>query len=471
VISLAWILSYWIRFNSGLIEADKGIPPFTDYLRLTLFVWIIWAYVFRRFDLYRPKRGNSRFTEIFDLVRANAFGLLILVAATYLFREKVVPFSRLVFFVFFVLSVVLTIISRTLVRQILSGLRKRGYNLRFVAIVGAGELAREVASRVLSNPEFGYELVGCFSSEAESDEDIIVQSEYSRYLPVPRFRADSQLRTIRIKVIGNYSDLPKYVESGKIDQVLIALPLCDHDKLPNIVSIVSDGLMDVRIVPDVHRFIQLGSSVEDLDGLPVVHLASTPLSGVNRIAKRVVDLFLGLAFFTLLSPLLLLIALLVKLTSSGPVFYRQERVGLDGLKFNILKFRSMRLDAECNGAKFAVKGDARVTPIGRFLRGTSLDELPQLINVIFGEMSLVGPRPERPVFIDEFKQRIPKYMFRHKVQAGMTGWAQVNGWRGDTSIEKRIEHDLYYIENWSVFLDIKIILLTLIKGLKNRNAY
>jgi exopolysaccharide biosynthesis polyprenyl glycosylphosphotransferase len=230
-------------------------------------------------------------------------------------------------------------------------------------------------------------------------------------------------------------------------------------------------MIDVRIVPDFHQFIQLGSSVEDFDGVPVVSLASTPLSGINRVTKRIFDLFVGSALFLISIPILLTCILLIKFSSRGPAFFTQERVGLDGKRFKIFKLRTMSLDAEKDGAKFAVKGDPRVTLVGRILRRLSIDELPQLINVILGQMSLVGPRPERPVFIEEFRRHFPRYMLRHKVQAGMTGWAQVNGWRGNTSIERRIEHDLFYIENWSLLLDVKILARTVLATIFDRNAY
>jgi Undecaprenyl-phosphate glucose phosphotransferase len=448
---------------------------------MLIFVWLIWAFVFRRFGLYRPMRGVSRFREVWKVIRANTFAVILLLAITYLFREKSVPFSRLVFLIFWFTSTVLTVGSRSLVRQFLRAMRRRGYNLRYAIIVGAGELASKVARRMMRHPEYGMILIGCLGREGSIPNEGRPRGRWKSLslwegvegsaIRARQEEGDGIESLIEIPVVGRYEDLPRFLEQGHIDQVIVTLPLADHDRLEEVISSIGDAMVDVKIVPDVHQFIQLGSQVEEFDGLPVVSLASTPLAGVNRVLKRALDMILGSIFLLLLSPLILLLIFFVRLTSKGPVFFSQERVGLDGRRFNIYKFRTMSMDAEVDGAKFATPGDPRVTALGRILRRFSLDELPQLVNVIQGHMSLVGPRPERPVFIDEFRGRIPRYMLRHKVQAGMTGWAQVNGWRGNTSIEKRIEHDLYYIENWSLLLDLKILALTLLRGISDRNAY
>lgn len=466
VISIAWTLSYWLRFSSEIIPVSKGIPPFSDYLKMLLFVWLIWAYVFRRAGLYRPMRGTSRLHEVFKVVRANSLSVILLLALTYLFREKSVPFSRLVFLIFFLVSTSALVISRSLIRSILRAMRRRGYNLRYAVIVGSGISAQQMAHSVTEHPEYGIELLGCL---VNGD---IPETPPQRAVQLGLYDGPERITNpISLPVLGTYFDLSELLARGGVDQIIIALPYAEHDYLEPLLGIIGDAMVDVKIVPDVHQFIQLGSEIEEFNGVPVVSLASTPLSGVNRILKRLVDVVFGVVFFTFSLPLMLFIALAVKLTSRGPVFFSQIRVGLDGREFKIYKFRTMTVDAESAGAKFAVPGDPRVTYLGRILRKLSLDELPQLVNVIVGQMSLVGPRPERPVFISEFRRRIPKYMLRHKVQAGMTGWAQVHGWRGNTSIEKRIEYDLYYIEHWSLMLDIKIIFLTLLYGLRDRNAY
>lgn len=469
VVSFAWMFSYWVRFASGLIPIYKGVPPLTHYMRLLIFVWLIWTFVFKRMGLYRAMRVGTRWNEMWLLVRANFASVILLIAFTYLFREKNIPFSRLVFLIFGVCTMVFTLISRATVREILRSLRRRGYNIRRAVIVGMGSLAETVAERIAAHREYGVKLVGALAS----DDAPINQLAYGWAVDGQRaFQlAHSAETQSQLKAIGTYAELPRILEEQQIDHVIVALPLADHQKLQSVISSMGDSIVDVKIIPDFHQFIQLGSQVEEFDGLPVVSLASTPLSGLNKVFKRIFDLVLGLFFLLLCLPVMLIVALLVKLTSRGPVFFKQERVGLDGHPFQIYKFRTMQVDAESNGAQFAVKGDCRVTPLGRMLRRFSIDEIPQLLNVVRGQMSLVGPRPERPVFIQEFRQRVPKYMLRHKVQAGMTGWAQVNGWRGNTSIEKRIEHDLYYIENWSLALDLKIIALTFVQVLRDRNAY
>jgi Undecaprenyl-phosphate glucose phosphotransferase len=452
VVSVAWFASYWIRFSTTLIPVSKGVPPFSDYTKMLLFVWLIWGFIFRRNGLYRPMRGASRWREIWLLLRANSISIVLLLSATYLFWEKSVPFSRGVFVIFWITASLLTITSRSIIRMGLRAMRRKGFNLRYALVVGNGRSAEAIVRSLSEHPEFGIELIGCLVNPKK---DSIQKKEDTSSLPI----------------VGVYEDLPKFLNHGKIDQVIIALPYDEHECLEDVISSIGDQMLDVRIVPDLQQFIQLGSQIEEFDGVPVVSLASTPLSGFNLILKRIFDLLLGTLLFLCFFIPMLVIAILVKLTSPGQIFFSQERVGLDGRTFYIYKFRTMRIDAEVDGAKFAVEGDTRTTLIGGFLRQFSLDELPQLWNVIMGQMSLVGPRPERPVFIREFRQRIPRYMLRHKVQAGMTGWAQVNGWRGNTSIEKRIECDLYYIEHWSLLLDLKILGLTLINGIRNRNAY
>jgi len=473
LVSVAWGAAYWVRFVSDIIPVDKGVPPFLDYARVLLFIWVIWASIFRRFGLYRPMRGASRYKEAWLLVKANTLAVLLFLAATYLFREKSVPFSRLVFFIFFLFSTSLTLLSRGTVRYCLRKMRKEGLNLRYALVVGAGELAQKVAQRMTAHPEFGIELIGCLSSTKPALSSIgrsPIRIGQTLAKAAPDYSSSYALRP-ELQIIGAYQDLPEILNRGGVDQVIIALPLSDHDLLEQVVSSIGDRIVDVKLVPDYHKFIKLGALVEELDGLPVMSLASTPLVGINRLLKRVFDLVAGTLFFVLALPVLLLAALLVTFTSKGPVFYSQERVGLDGQTFRIFKFRTMQVDAELQGARFAVESDPRVTTIGGLLRRYSIDELPQLINVLRGQMSLVGPRPERPVFINEFRKQIPDYMLRHKVQAGMTGWAQVSGWRGNTSIERRIEHDLFYIENWSLLFDVKIIAMTLTAIWSDENAY
>ena len=448
VVSVAWVISYWVRFKTTLVPIDKGIPEFWPYLSMLAFIWFIWAFVFRRMGLYRPMRGVRRTHELWILVNANALSILLLISLTYLFREKSVQFSRLVFVYFWAIATVLTIVQRTTLRFVLRELRRKGYNLRYILVVGAGQVAGDIASRVRLHQELGIQLLGCLSKES---------GERTAPGGVP--------------VVGRYSDLGKFVGRTDVDQIVVALPLEDHQLLPSIMEQLKDSIVDIKIIPDLYQFASLGGAIEDFEGLPVISLRESPLDGINLFTKRALDIFLGSILLVVLSPLMLLLALLLKVSSRGPVLFKQERVSFDGTSFKIVKFRTMSMNAESAGPGWTTPGDNRVTRLGKVLRSTSLDELPQLFNVLCGDMSIVGPRPERPVFIQEFRRRIPRYMLRHKVPAGITGWAQVNGWRGDTSIDKRIEYDLYYIENWSLLLDLKILWMTLFKGFKNRNAY
>ncbi|MGA1190981.1 MAG: undecaprenyl-phosphate glucose phosphotransferase [Bdellovibrionota bacterium] len=447
-VTVAWILSYWLRFESGFIPVDKGIPEIGSYLMMLLFIWVIWAFVFRKMGLYRPMRGVRRIREVWLLLNANALSILLLLSFTYLLREKSVPYSRLVFVYFGTLATIFTLLQRASLRFLLREVRRRGYNLRYLLIVGAGNVAGDIATRLRLHRELGLQLVGCLSKTGQ-------ESRGPKGIPI----------------VGSYAELSALIQKLDIDQVMVCLPLEDNALLPDIMAQIGDSLVDVRIVPDIYQFVTLGGEIEEFEGLPVINLRSTQLDGINLVAKRFLDIVLGSLILFILSPLLLLLALLVKLTSRGPVLFKQERVSVDGSHFSILKFRTMRTDAEERGPGWTTEGDSRVTKLGGLLRKWSLDELPQLVNVIRGDMSMVGPRPERPVFIKEFRTHIPRYMLRHKVPAGITGWAQVNGWRGDTSIDKRIECDLYYIENWSLLLDLKILFLTIFRGFRNKNAY
>jgi Undecaprenyl-phosphate glucose phosphotransferase len=375
---------------------------------------------------------------------------VVTMAVAFLFWEKQYSFSRGVFVYFWMSTISLLTFERLALRWILAGVRARGYNLRHVLIVGAGDLAESVATKIREHPGLGFVVRG-FLGEDESDVGREIDGA---------------------EVIGTYDDVPTLLEKNGIDQVLIALPLDSIGNLESILKKIGPSTVDIKVIPDIYKFISLRGGIEDFDGMPVISLLDTPLGGWNDVLKRVVDVVLASVCIVILSPVFLAIAAAIRLTSRGPVLYRQERMSLDGQCFLVWKFRTMDVGAEDEtGPVWAAPDDPRRTGIGGWLRRTSLDELPQLVNVIRGEMSLVGPRPERPVFIQEFRQNIPKYMLRHKVRAGMTGWAQVNGLRGNTPVEDRITYDLYYIENWSLFLDIKILFLTLFRGFSNPNAY
>ena len=459
VVAFTWLFSYWLRFQTDFIPPEKGVPLFNEYLLMLPIIWIIWFWGFKKFGLYKAMRGVSRGREVFLLVQANLFCFLLTLSFIYLFREKTVEYSRLVFVIFGSSVLVLTILLRIVLRFFLREIRRKGYNLRYILVVGAGKVAKDIVQRIRKQKELGFQLVGCLahSSASYSNSDDSYSGNESTRTDLP--------------IIGNYVDLPTILSCADIDQIIVAVPLEHTHLIPMIIEDIGDSLVDVKIVPDLYRFISLGGAIEEFEGLPMISVRTSPMEGVGIFVKRFLDIVFSLIAIILLSPIMLLVALLVKLTSRGPVLYKQERVSLDGTKFNILKFRTMRTDAEESGPGWTTKGDSRVTPLGKFLRSSSLDELPQLFNVLAGSMSMVGPRPERPVYISEFRHKFPGYMLRHKVPAGITGWAQVNGWRGDTSIDKRIEFDLYYIENWSIILDVKIIFMTVFKGFWGRNAY
>jgi Undecaprenyl-phosphate glucose phosphotransferase len=351
---------------------------------------------------------------------------------------------------FLVLNVILTFASRELVREVLERRWRAGIGLKRILIAGSGELGRLVSDKILEHRELGYQIVGFIDDRASGD--------HLGYRGLP--------------LLGTLADVAEITARESVDHLYVALPPEQHVHMIDLLERTSREMVDVKVVPDLLQVIALRARLEDLDGIPVINVNDVPLQGFNAVLKRCIDVAISTAALIVFAVPLALIALVVSLTSRGAVFYRQERMGLDGKSFTIVKFRSMYDDAERHtGPVWAIADDPRVTPLGKFLRRSNLDELPQLWNVFRGDMSIVGPRPERPHFVAEFKHKIPQYMLRHKVKAGLTGWAQVNGWRGNTPVDKRIEYDLYYIENWSVRLDLKIMWLTLLRGFFHKHAY
>jgi len=447
VIIAAWLGAYWLRFYLPLIEVTKGFPDFSQYAALTPLIVILWQAVFSSARLYQSQRMLRRTHEAFQVLKAHGFAMLLFIALTYLFAEY--KYSRGVMIYFGAFGAFALLILRLSVRNILRSMRRKGYNTRNALIIGEGQAIETLIWKLKRFPEIGILVKGVVSPPDSTEKEIQ-----------------------GVPVLGFFSQIPEILKQHKPDQVLISLPRRHANELDGILKLLKDETGDIQLVPDIHDYVTLGCAVEDFDGLPIVRLNDSPLDGLGSTVKRLTDFLLVLMGLTLISPVLAIVAILVKLTSKGPIFYGQERCGLDGRSFQMWKFRSMRVDAETEtGAVWAKKDDGRRTPIGAFLRATSLDELPQLWNVLKGDMSLVGPRPERPVFVQQFRGEIPHYMLRHKVKAGITGWAQVNGWRGDTSLEQRIECDLYYIRNWSYSLDLKILWMTLWKGFVNKNAY
>jgi len=443
LIAACWVSAYAIRFH---LLRVTDVPPFRDYALQLVPILVVWGFAFHAFGLYRPSRLGSHLSEWFDVAKASTLGVLVLVAImTFAFRGY--DYSRLVIAFFLVQSVVVVSLARAAFREVLRFARRRGYNQRYAIVVGGGEPAVEVLRVLRRRPDVGIRVLGLLSDKAETPG-----------VDAPR--------------LGGLEDIRAVLDRQQVDIVFIALPHSEYPRLTAVLNEIGDDPVAIHFVPDVFGLASLRGGVEEFESIPFVHLRESPLYGWNRVAKRVLDLIVGGGALVLAAPVMLAIATALKLVSRGPVLYRQERMGLDGQRFRMLKFRTMRVDAEREtGPVWARPDDSRRTRLGTFLRRWSLDELPQLWNVLRGEMSLVGPRPERPSFVEEFRRRVPGYMLRHKVKAGITGWAQINGWRGQTSIEKRIEYDLYYIERWSLGLDLKILLLTFWSGFRNRNAY
>ncbi len=449
VILFSWLAAFYIHFQTSIGPSPRyAIPEINTYLFALIPVWVVFIFSIRLCGLYQPLRGKPFTAEIYKIIKVTFLSVIILSASTFFYRED--SFSRFVAAYFYIFVTFLMIFSHFLVRVILAEVRKRGFNLRHVLIVGSGDLGQSLAERINQHPEFGLKIIGFLSNHPEK----------------------IGIEINGIKVIGLYNEISKIIKLFGVDQLYIALPLHAHDRLEKVLNTLNEETVDVKVVPDLLRFMNLQAGVEELDGLPIINLTESPLYGWNVVLKRISDIVFSAILIITLSPLFLLLAIIIKLESVGPIIFWQERVGLDGKLFEMLKFRSMKVDAEeKTGPVWASNADNRRTRFGTFLRKTSVDELPQLFNVLIGEMSLVGPRPERLVFVKDFKHSIPKYMLRLKMKAGLTGWAQVNGWRGNTSLDKRIEYDLYYIKNWSLLFDFKIILMTIWKGFVNQNAY
>jgi exopolysaccharide biosynthesis polyprenyl glycosylphosphotransferase len=446
LIAACWLGAYGLRFYVvGPPLVTPEVPPLRTYLLQVVPILLVWGAAFHWFDLYRPRRLGSRVSEWVDIAKASTLGVLVLVAImAFAFREE--EYSRVVIVYFWVLSIVTVSLWRATFREALRVARRGGLNLRYALIIGGGKPAAEIVTALRRRPDVGIQVLGVVGDKEDADAG-------------PAW-------------LGRFEDLRTVLDRHDVSVVFIALPQRESGRLAAILADIGDEPVTIHLVPDVVSLTSLRGGIEELEGVPLIHLRESPLEGWNAVLKRVVDVVVGGLALLLAAPAMLAIALAIKAISRGPVLLRQERMGLDGRAFQMLKFRTMRVDAEAQtGPVWAVAEDPRRTRVGAWLRRWSLDELPQLVNVLRGEMSLVGPRPERPVFVQEFRRRFPSYMLRHKVKAGMTGWAQINGWRGNTSIEKRLEYDLYYIERWSLGFDVRILLQTLWRGFFGPNAY
>lgn len=447
VIVVSYLIAWYVMMVR-VSEREVGVLPPEFYMMALVFVTPFFLVLYYACSLYTPKRVQGRRLEGSNIVKANVLGGLTFMAMLYLLRQGDV--SRRLVALFLILNVTLTFLERNAVRMVLMNVRRIGLNLKHVILVGYSRAAEQYIDRIVQNPQWGYKVMGILDDNVP---------------PGTVYRG--------IEVLSFTGSLGSILEGNHPDEIAITLGLNEYDKLERIVAMCEKSGVHTKFIPDYSKIIPTKPYTEDLLGLPVVNIRHVPLSNTfHMMVKRVMDIVGSICCIVLFSPLMILTAILIKATSKGPLIFKQERVGLHNRPFQMYKFRSMEVQTKKEESKgWTVKNDPRVTRIGKIIRKTSIDELPQIFNVLKGDMSLVGPRPERPFFVEKFKEEIPRYMIKHQVRPGITGWAQVNGYRGDTSIRKRIEHDLYYIENWTLGMDIKILFLTVFKGFINKNAY
>ena len=441
----AWAIKATIDAANHKIGGVSASPM---YLYALLIVVPVYLILYGIFKLYAPKRMHGQKYEIMNVIKANVVGIMLFFFVLYL--TKLTDFSRAVLFVFFGLNIVYEFIVRVVIRMILRGIRRRGFNQKHILLVGYSRAAEGYIDRIKQYPQWGYNILGIL------DDNVSLDTKY---------RGE--------RVIGRISDIERYISENDLDEIVITLGIAEYEKLENIVMICEKSGVHTKFIPDYNHIIPTRPYIEDVVGLPVINIRRVPLTNMwNRFVKRTTDILMGTLALILFSPIMLVAIIGIKVSSKGPIIYKQKRIGLHNKEFEMYKFRSMKVQTDGGDAsKWTTSDDPRVTRFGKLMRKTSIDELPQIINVLKGDMSLVGPRPERPFYVDKFKETIPRYMIKHQVRPGMTGWAQVNGYRGDTSIEKRIECDLYYIENWSAIFDIKIMFRTVFEGFINKNAY
>jgi exopolysaccharide biosynthesis polyprenyl glycosylphosphotransferase len=434
----AFVLSYILRFNTRIFEflpLTEDMPPLEIYFLSSLAVIPVWLIIFKSGNMYGGRRNVALSDELFNIVKFVTLGMLIVMSAAFFYRAF--SYSRIVFVLLWSTSIVLVFSGRVILYVVERSLYRKGRELRNAVIIGNNPTAQRVYQSFNSHPLLGYKIVGYFADEEES----------KKSLPAP--------------LLGTLADVPAGLKAHDVEFALITLDHTQREKLYNLVKDCEGVNVEFVMVPDVLELMTSRMEIKEIEGIPFIKIKGIPMTTWGRIIKRSFDFLVSLILVIILSPVYLLVALLVKLDSKGPVFYMQERLGENGKVFRIVKFRSMAVDAEKDGPKWAQKQETRHTRLGKYLRLTSADELPQLFNVFIGDMSLVGPRPERPYFVQQFKDVVPKYLDRHRVKTGMTGWAQVNGLRGDSSLEERVKYDIYYIENWSLGFDIKILFKTI----------
>lgn len=463
-IIISFIFAYYIRFNTPFFSVEGGYLSFKQYIIPLILATPIFIFNYSIFKLYSPFRYKSFFEEILNIVKSNIVSLITFVVILFLFKE--IDYSRNLLLLFSLISTFSIIIERACVRKILRLLRVKGYNKKHVLIIGHSDLCSEFLKRVKRNNQWGYNVIGIVDDGLFNETAImdLYDNNFSKELLIGKDK---------ISYLGKINELENILQENDIDEVFITLNIREYEKLAKIINVTEKYGIRTEIIPDYYKYIPARPYVEELDGLPVINIRYVPLDNVvNKLVKRLFDIVSSLILIILFSPIMIFEVIMIKITSPGPVIFKQERIGFNNKPFTMYKFRSMKIQKESEEKiQWTTAGDSRKTKFGSFIRKTSLDELPQFFNVLFGDMSLVGPRPERPHFVDQFKEEIPKYMVKHQIRPGITGWAQVSGWRGDTSIEKRIEYDIYYLENWSLWFDIKIIFLTAFKGFVNKNAY
>lgn len=450
VVALSYSLAWLIKFATPFADTEPGVTALSVATYFSALYFIVPGYVllYYVFNMYTPKRATRRKYEISSIIKANTVGMILFMVV--LFTIKMQHFSRSLIIIFYVVNIIMATFSRSLIRNILQYFRRKGYNLKYVLLVGYSRAAEEYITRINANPQWGYVVRGILDD-----------------------RVPSGTLYKGVKVLGRIENLLYILPENKLDEIAVTLALEDYNRLEKIVDLCEKSGVHTKFIPDYNSLVPSRPYTEDLMGLPVINIRYVPLTNtLNWVAKRAVDVVGSLCGIILSSPIMLIVMILIKCTSPGPIIFRQERVGLHNKPFSMYKFRTMELQKPSQEQKaWTVKDDPRVTKIGKILRKTSIDELPQLFNILTGEMSLVGPRPERPLFVEKFKEEVPRYMIKHQVRPGLTGWAQINGYRGDTSIRKRIEYDIFYIENWTMGLDFKIMFLTIFKGFINKNAY
>lgn len=449
VISISLVLAWGIRFETNLLGFGSSIWGFNYYMVPLVFILPSYIFIYYLLGLYTPQRTKKTIlSEAFRIIEANILGLLLI--TTILFVFDLTEYSRVLLAMFAILSTILSIIERLVIRQLLKFIRSRGYNIKYILVIGAGELGLKFSRTINQNEYLGYSIVGFLDDNLENNKKIN-----------------------GLNVLGPIDELENVISNELIDRVIITLSPRHYELLESIVETCEKCGVRAEIVPDYYRYIPATPQMDMIDEIPIIHIRHVPLDNlINNFIKRFFDILLVVPAIIILSPLLLLTAVMVKITSPGPVIFKQKRLGFNRNTFYMYKFRSMKVQ-NTTDEKFhwTTEDDPRRTKFGSFIRKTSIDELPQFFNVLKGEMSLIGPRPERPHFVGKFKQEVPKYMIKHHVRPGMTGWAQVNGYRGNTSIIKRIEYDIYYVENWTLSLDVKIFFKTLINLFQDKNAY